>query len=112
MRTSRDMSTAGHDGAAEQRQTEVGVPRAHSCAQQCWNENVGGIGWQVGADDNTLQKFDAKDNPSGMREPPAVRQSQRDCVFSPGLRGTSYPGCQVVWLSTPTGLRHISAAEP
>ncbi len=32
--------------------------------------------------------------------------------FSPGLRGTSYPGLLPSGFSTPTGLRQISAAEP
>src|SRR6266568_5911840 len=91
MKTFHAMPTAGHDGAAQQRQTEVGVARAHSCPQQCWNENVGGIGWQVGADDNTLRKFYAKDNPGGMREPPAVRQSQRDCVVQPRVARNELP---------------------
>ena len=31
--------------------------------------------------------------------------------FSPGLRGTSYPGSQAAWISTPTGLGRVSA-EP
>src|SRR5687767_9017659 len=32
--------------------------------------------------------------------------------FSPGLRGTSYPGSKVEWVSTPTGLCHVSSATP
>jgi len=32
--------------------------------------------------------------------------------FSPGLRGTSYPGSQAEWISTPTGLCHVSVTEP
>ena len=32
--------------------------------------------------------------------------------FSPGLRGTSYPGSEAEWISTPTGLRHACRAEP
>src|SRR6266542_597670 len=31
---------------------------------------------------------------------------------SPGLRGTSYPGLPAAWISTPTGLRQVCAAEP
>jgi len=61
-----------------------------------------------------VPKLCTKDKPRESREPPAVRQSQRDCVFSPGLRGTSYPGCQVVWVPTPRAKGVVSPfpAEP
>jgi hypothetical protein len=56
---------------------------------------------------------------SGRRQTRAERsEDERFCnpkgivSSSPGLRGTSYPGFQVRWFSTPTGLRQVSNGKP
>ena len=56
--------------------------------------------------------------PEDWRSPRRCRANRRVCnpngivSFSPGLRGTSYPGFPVARVPTPTGLCHVSTAGP